>query len=108
MSRVIERIVDVDGHENGIGVRAEPHGLVITWFCGDRRTFNEDDLRQTIDDLELLADYPDVWLDGRDSHGQSFTARIADGQLRADTRPGDHASRVPWKDLKKTLRKMAA
>lgn len=104
MSRCIERVIDVDGDQS-IGVRAEDYGVTVTWFCGDKRRFSEDDLHQIIEDLELLSEFPDVWLDARDSDGSRFMAQVIDGELYAN----DHAAQgscVPWKELKKTARKM--
>lgn len=103
MSRCVERVIDTA--HGTVGVRDEGIALTVKWFCGETRNFDAGDLERLIEDLELLADYPDVWFNARDTSGRRFYAQLDDGDLFVN----DHAVKancVPWKSLKKTLAKM--
>lgn len=103
MSRCVERVIDTTA--GIVGVRAEGMSLTVRWFCGEMRAFNAADLERLIEDIELLAGYPDVWLHACDTSGRRFYAQLEDGELFVN----DHAMKVnsvPWKSLKKTLAKM--
>lgn len=104
-TRVVERAVPASDWGE-VGVRAESGDqIVVKWLCGETRTFDREQLRGIIDDLELLQQYPDVWFEGRDAYGSRFAARVLDGRFYADSVPRqtDGGSCVPWKALRKAL-----
>lgn len=106
-TRVVERAVDA-GEHGEVGVRREKNDdIVVRWLCGDKRVFNATDAEQAVDDLELLEAFPDVWLELMDSNNSAFVARIVDGELYADAvlRAEPEQRRVPWKALRKAVRK---
>lgn len=105
-SRVVERAIPADGGE--VGVRVEFGGnLVIKWLCGDTRTFDAAKLAETIADIELFVECPDVWYEGVDSRGRMFYAKVVAGELYANTVTADGSHHVNWVDLKRALKKMA-
>jgi hypothetical protein len=104
--RIVERAVDSpDGRTVGVRRAIFSSEIIVKWLCGDKREFSAQDLQDTIDYLDLLKEYPGVWLAHQDSSGHRFMARIVDGMLEADTTAfGDGAS-VSWDDLKTALHK---
>lgn len=101
--RVVERAVaTADGH---IGVRSDNGHIDVVWTCGYRRSFTPEDLIETIGHVESLAAHPDVWFADRDSRGQSFAVRLVGGELYGAECPTQSADHVPWRALKKALKK---
>lgn len=85
--------------------------VVVTWFCGDTRTFTPDDLRAMVNMLDKLAVVGDVPLRHKDTHGHMVCAAIIDGNLHADTHLRESMATtryVPWPDMKNAIRRMLA
>lgn len=106
---ITERAISAEGDDEGdVRVRRAffKDKVTVTWFCGDTRTFTAEDLQTVIENLELFEGHPDVWVEDVDSHGHSFVARLADGQVIADSTPHEDTTRgIPWADLKAALEK---
>lgn len=108
--RVVE--VAVEGTDGEIHVRREAEHVVVTWFCGDTRSFTEEQLDTAVGGLDALASHPGMWLKV-DTHGDEVktAVMIEDGMLYGATgprewSPGDAAEEdngVPWEALRTAL-----
>jgi hypothetical protein len=99
-----ELAVEVDDGRS-VGVARDYERVVVSWFCGDRRSFIADDLREAVRNVERLIAHPDVWVELSDSDGKVFYATVVDDELLANTAPSRAAS-VPWGELKTALKRM--
>lgn len=106
MSPVVTRqlAVEVEGGRS-VGVARDHERVVVSWFCGDRRSFTGDDLREAVRNVERLIAHPDVWVELSDSNGQTFYATVVDEELFANTAPAGGES-IPWGELKTALKRM--
>lgn len=105
--RVVERAVaTADDVEGDIGVRSDNGYIEVVWTCGATRSFSPEDLAETVGHIESMAAHPDVWFAGKDSRGQRLVVRLVDGELYGAAEcPTQTADHVPWKALKKALKK---
>lgn len=81
--------------------------VVVTWVCGDTRTFDVDDLEQAVAHVRSSKD-SGAWVELTDSGGERFYAQVANGVLRVTDNVHAAAPRgLPWRELRKTLQKAA-
>lgn len=114
---VTERSIDNvanPGYGGDVRVRTNSDSSVtVTWFCGDTRTFNQDDIPTVLTALGTLVDHSDVVLSGNDYRGLKYFVRVVDGVLFADTvgtslaslDTTDASRGIRAKDLRRALRK---
>jgi hypothetical protein len=101
-------IATADDVQGEVHVHSSDDGHVsIVWTCGHTRSFTPEDLEETIAHLDTMQEFPEAWFEGTDSDGESFVARLVDGELYAsDTcQQADH---VAWRALKKAANKALA
>lgn len=108
MSHVIERgVPSATDATRVVGVREGAGTVTVSWFCGESRTFSAQSLLDMVGHLDALSAFDDVWLHAQDAYGYAFYARVVDGELYANTSARERDG-VPWRDMRKTLRRTAA
>jgi hypothetical protein len=96
-------VTEGDGKDGGVQLRESTTGIVeLTWFCGDVRRFGVEDLEQSVDLVNAMEPYPDVWLKLRDSDGNKLAVRLQEGRIFADVEDSQELPprSVEWSELK--------
>lgn len=106
--RVVERgIAPDDGGHGEVGVRSQTIGrdVIVRWFCGDKRTFEPDDVRTIVACLDVISDFPEMWLQATDIQGRDVYLIVVDEKLYANTEPAKPDAGIDWQEMKKVLGK---
>lgn len=89
--------------ERSVRVHTQGDDVIVTWTCGGTRTFTPDDLRASIDYLEMVCVHGDVWLSHSDSRSTTFSCVVEDGEFHAHDNITEHSAHLPWDGFKAKL-----
>lgn len=104
---VFVREIGVESDAGDVLVSRADEGLVkVTFPCGESRTLSYENAQTIITALNALRDHPDVWLTFKDEYGETFAAQIESGDLVVGDAPVTGSARVPWRDLRKGVRRI--
>jgi hypothetical protein len=80
----------------------------VVWVCGATRDFMPAALRRALERFDAVSANDgagDLWYGDADSRGETYLARLDDGNFMADQSLTDRAYRVPWAEFRDALRK---